>query len=101
VAADSFMFASPSGGPLDSGALDRRHFKPLLEKAGLPRLRLYDLRHSALSLLADAGVDPKVIQERAGHQSVVTTFSCYVHACGDAQERAAAVLDRMLGGSKA
>jgi len=49
-------------------------FANLLTVAGLPHMRLYDLRHSSLSILADEGIDPKVIQERAGHANIKTTY---------------------------
>jgi integrase len=40
------VFAKSSGSPILIRNLDRRRFKPLLEKAELPDIRLYDLRHS-------------------------------------------------------
>jgi len=49
----------------------RRHFKPLLKKANLPNIRLYDLRHTNATLLLSAGENPKVVSERLGHASIV------------------------------
>jgi uncharacterized protein (TIGR02391 family) len=39
----------------------------LLSGAGLPAIRLYNLRHSHATLLMADGVHPKVVQERLGH----------------------------------
>ena len=39
------VFPSRIGTPISGNNLSRRHFKPLLTRAGLPNIRLYDLRH--------------------------------------------------------
>ena len=44
------MFTTPIGTPVDPRN-DYREFKKLLGKAGLPPVRLHDLRHTAASLL--------------------------------------------------
>jgi len=54
-------------------------FTRFLEDAGLPSMRFYDLRHSAVTLLLAMGVDPKSIQELVGHQSITTTLGVYGH----------------------
>ena len=41
----------------------------LLRHAGLPVMRLYDLRHTAATLALSAGVPPKVVAEQLGHAS--------------------------------
>jgi integrase len=41
----------------------RRHVK----RAGLPVIRLHDLRHTHATLLLQAGVHPKIVSERLGH----------------------------------
>jgi integrase len=62
----------------------------------LPNLRLYDLRHSAATLLLTAGVHPKVVQERLGHASITLTLDTYSHVQADMQARAAERLDGLL-----
>jgi integrase len=44
------VFANTVGGPLNLSNLRHRDFRRLLERAGLPRLRFHDLRHSAATL---------------------------------------------------
>ncbi|MEV6040539.1 tyrosine-type recombinase/integrase [Nonomuraea sp. NPDC052116] len=45
--------------------------------AGLPPVRLHDLRHGAASLLPAAGVEMKVVQETLGHTYSAFTADTY------------------------
>lgn len=63
------VFASEIGMPLLHGNLLRRHFKPIRDKAKLPKIRLYDLRHTTATLLLSAGENPKVVSERLDTQA--------------------------------
>jgi len=47
--------------------------------AGLPRIRLHDVRHSYASAALKAGISPKIISERLGHASVAFTLQTYTH----------------------
>jgi integrase len=49
------VFTSNQEGPIHESKFVGRHFKPLLRSAGLPNLRLYDLRHTAATLALSAG----------------------------------------------
>lgn len=51
------VFTTPIGTPIDPRN-DYREFKKLLGRAGLPPVRLHDLRHTAASLLVAQGVPP-------------------------------------------
>jgi site-specific recombinase XerD len=57
----------------------QRSLYPLLERAGLPRLRFHDLRHSAATLLLARGVHPKVVSELLGHTQIGITLDLYSH----------------------
>jgi integrase len=91
------VFANAVGGYLEPQNLLRRAFWPLLQKAGLSRLRFHDLRHSAATLLLAQGVHPKVVQELLGHSSISLTLDTYSHTVPDLQAEAAARLERLLG----
>ncbi len=54
-------------------------FKLLLEAAGLPDMRFHDLRHSVISIWLAMGVNPKVVQELAGHSDIRITLNVYGH----------------------
>ena len=47
--------------------------------AGLPHIRVHDLRHSHASLLIEQGFSPLVIKERLGHENIETTLNTYSH----------------------
>jgi integrase len=81
---------------LDGQNVVNRYFKPLLTKAKLPAIRLYDLRHTSATLLMAAGEHPKVVQERLGHASIQLTLDTYSHVVPGMQERASERLDALL-----
>src|SRR5664280_206038 len=56
-----------------------RHFQAIAERAGLPAIRLYDLRHTSASLALAAGVEMKVVSDRLGHSQISTTVDLYTH----------------------
>ena len=91
-----FVFSAGNGEPANNKNIVRRHFKPLLEVAGLPNIRLYDLRHSCATLLLSAGENPKIVSERLGHASITLTLDTYSHVLPDMQEKAADKLEDML-----
>lgn len=95
------IFASENGSLLHLRNIDTRYFKPLLRNAGLPKIRLYDLRHTHATLLLAAGEHPKVVQERLGHATITLTLDTYSHVVPGMQERAAERLDSLLDCSKA
>lgn len=94
-----FIFAGTIGEPLNEANIVKRHFKPLLAKAGLSRsIRLYDLRHTCATLLLAAGEHPKIVSERLGHSSITMTLDIYSHVLPDMQEAATGKLERMIFG---
>ena len=82
------IFCTSHGTPLDMPGITRRHFYPLLEKAGLPKIRVYDLRHTCATLLLAANAHPKIVSERLGHSSVTLTMDTYSHVLPDLPPRA-------------
>ncbi|WP_192793711.1 tyrosine-type recombinase/integrase [Nonomuraea angiospora] len=64
--------------------------------AGLPPVRLHDLRHGAASLMLAAGVEMKVVQETLGHTSSSFTADTYTSVFPEvamaAAEKTAALL---------
>ena len=73
------IFCGEQGMPHTIPNLTCRYFRPILEKAELPRIRLYDLRHTCATLLLAANEHPKVVSERLGHASVTLTLDTYSH----------------------
>ncbi|HEX4991935.1 MAG TPA: tyrosine-type recombinase/integrase [Rubrobacteraceae bacterium] len=69
--------------------VSKRHYKPILKKAGLPLdLRLYALRHTFATLWLESGEHPKILQEILGHSRIHTTLDVYSHALPHMQREA-------------
>lgn len=90
------VFTSTIGTPLNPSDLRNRSFHKILERAGLPRIRFHDLRHTAASLLLAAGENPKVVQEMLGHSTIRMTMDTYSHTIPSLQKQAAAKMDSIL-----
>jgi len=90
------IFCGAEGTPLTIPNITYRYFRPLLTKAKLPRIRLYDLRHSCATLLLIAEENPKVVSERLGHSTIVLTLDTYSHVLPTMQQGATARLDKLL-----
>jgi integrase len=67
----------------------------------VPSVRLRDLRHAHASHLLQAGVHPKVVQERLGHSSIAITLDLYTHLVPGMQEDAAALIGSLVLGAVA
>jgi integrase len=69
-------------------------FVPARSRAGLSdRFRIHDLRHTAASLMIQAGYPPKMLQEILGHASITTTLDLYEHLYPGEMDRYADRLD--------
>ena len=90
------VFCCREGTPHDLSNITYRYFRPILEKAKLPQIRLYDLRHTHATLLLIAEENPKIVAERLGHSSVVLTLDTYSHVLPAMQKKAVEKLDKML-----
>jgi integrase len=91
------VFAGGGGNPINPSNLRNRSFKPLLERAGLPRITFHDLRHTCASLLFQRNVHPKHVQELLGHASVAITLDTYSHMLPGMGSEAADAIGEALG----
>jgi integrase len=83
------VFCRTDGGSRDPDAVSHQ-FADLVGLARLPKIRLHDLRHTHATLALQAGVHPKVVQERLGHASVKVTLDTYSHVMPPMHQEAAA-----------
>lgn len=90
-----YVFATAPGVPLTRHAAHHR-FKRLLAKAGLPDIRLHDLRHTCASVLLSEGTPIPDVQERLGHSSPATTMNIYAHAIPGRQKAATEKLESLF-----
>jgi integrase len=94
-----FVFTTSNNTPF-SPRNTERHFKHLLEKAELPKIRFHDLRHTAATLLFLEGVHPKVVQELLGHSQISVTMDTYSHVLPSMQKDAAEKMNRIISVAK-
>lgn len=92
---DALIFANRAGGPRIQNNV-RRAFLEALHEAGLPRMKIHELRHTSATLLLAAGENPKVVQERLGHSKVGITLDIYSHVPREVDRRAADKLGGLL-----
>jgi integrase len=91
------VFCDTEGGFLRQSNFLRRVMRPILQRAGLPAIRPYDLRHTSATLLLSRDVNIRVVSERLGHESIELTLKHYAHALPDMQQRAADAVDDLFG----
>ena len=91
----NLVFTGEDGGPLWRDHAYRR-FRKLLKRADLPLMRLHDLRHGAVSMMAALGVPPRVAMEIMGHSQIATTMNTYAHIAPEWQKEAMETVARGL-----
>ncbi|MGQ0826745.1 MAG: tyrosine-type recombinase/integrase [Actinomycetota bacterium] len=93
------VFTRDDGSPIHPQRFSN-WFGQLGRGAGLPRIRLHDLRHSYATAALSAGIPAKVVSERLGHASVAITLDTYSHVHPALQEEAAHTVARLILGDK-
>ena len=90
-----YVFPSPNGGPISpDSVLNMLH--RVLERAGLPKIRFHDLRHTFATLALQNGVDIKTVSGMLGHFSAGFTLDTYAHVTTSAQKEAADTMGNVL-----
>ena len=79
IAGDEYVVTDELGIPLHPESYSDE-FTRMLKRAGLPKIRLHDSRHTTLSLMEKAGVPISIISKWAGHYDSSFTMKTYVHA---------------------
>jgi integrase len=74
-----FVFPNTNGTAMDDRNFRMRTFYPALRRAGLRKVRVHDLRHTAASMLIAAGADLADVSRQMGHANVSITLSVYTH----------------------
>jgi len=103
---ETYLFTDAAGEPLHPDrvtkifglhqAAIRAAQKKLDPPVEFPRIRLHDLRHTHATHLLQAGIHPKVVQERLGHATISTTMDIYSHVLPGMQESAAELVAAIL-----
>jgi integrase len=85
------VFTDEIGQPVHPSALSRL-FASSVRRAGLPVIRLHDLRHTYATVALGAGVHPKIVSERLGHATTAVTLDLYSHVTPTIDAEAAALV---------
>jgi len=91
------VFCTPDGKPIDASNFYARVHIPTRVKAGLPTLRLHDLRHQFCSTMLASGRSVKYVQTVAGHADASTTLNIYGWLIPGEEDAAVADLEKWLG----
>lgn len=95
------IFTKENGEPLYPATLTDT-FERIAFDAGLPPVRLHDLRHGAATMGLAAGLDMKVVSERLRHSTTAITRDLYTSVLPDvareAAEKTAAMVPRRAVG---
>ncbi len=94
---DQYVFPSPNGGPISPDSVNNM-LKRVLERAGIPKVRFHDLRHTFATLALQNGVDIKTVSGMLGHFSAGFTLDTYAHVTTAAQKEAAQTMGDILAG---
>lgn len=89
---DGYVVHQKDGRPFRPDSITQK-WSRFEESHGLPHIKFHGLRHSHATALAQAGVNPKVVQERLGHADVSITLNTYTHATTTMNRDAASKLD--------
>ncbi|MEX2275249.1 MAG: site-specific integrase [Actinomycetota bacterium] len=95
---NDLVFTDALGAPQHPGNASHR-FVNAAKSAGVPRIRLHDLRHTHATLALGLGVHPKVVSDRLGHSTVSLTLDSYSHKIpGLQREKAREIAASIFGG---
>lgn len=95
VELDGWVFTDGDGQPVHPHAITPA-FERIARRAGIPVIRLHELRHTHGTLLIKAGVPVKVVSERLGHANIAFTIETYQHVLPGMQADAAARFAKLL-----
>ncbi|MDL2409508.1 site-specific integrase [Rhizobium calliandrae] len=76
---DDFVFQDSAGGFTRHTLFTKRRWKPLVAKAEVKDFGWHSLRHFAVSMWIEAGLQPKAVQTLAGHSTYAITMNRYGH----------------------
>lgn len=92
---DEPVFLGPRRGERLGASSALHAFQRSLKRAGLPRMRLHDLRHGTATLMLAQGVPMRVIAEQLGHKNPALTSRLYAHVVPESQRSAVDGLPRI------
>ncbi|MCQ6281594.1 tyrosine-type recombinase/integrase [Bacillus sp. EB600] len=93
---NQFIFARDDGHPQLRKVIETR-LKRLLKKADIDKnITPHSFRHTHTSLLIEAGVGVKEMQQRLGHTDINTTMNIYAHMTANMEEKASHQFSKLM-----
>jgi integrase len=89
------VFVTSHGTPIYPRNVNRK-LAATLKIAGIPHLRVHDLRHSAATFAVADSVPGIYVQEMLGHSNISTTMNVYAKVMSATLEHATSTLERIL-----
>ena len=94
-----YIFPSSVTGEIrDTSAVTRRLHR-IQDRAGVPRIRFHDLRHSFATLSLEQGMDIKTVSHMLGHTDAGFTMNTYMHVTDNMQQSVADTMGTLLDSS--
>jgi integrase len=97
---DELVFTNSVGNPLSNSGFRNRVYNPAIERSGIPKITIHDLRHTAASLAISNGANIKVISRMLGHSDASMTLRVYSHAFDDDMKKLSDDIDTQLRSSE-
>lgn len=95
VGPEALLFPGPDGGVLRTPDVRRGWYARAVREAGVPRVTIHDLRHTAASLAVRAGASVLAVQRMLGHTSAAMTLDRYSDLFDDDLTDLAARMDTL------
>jgi integrase len=90
------VFCDTAGNWLHRCNVYRDSFRKSLKRAGLPRVRFHDLRHTGATLMLLGGINVKAVSATLGHSNITTTLNVYAHFLPEMAEQRAEVMQKII-----
>ena len=90
-----YVIRKKNGEPFHPDSLTQK-WRRFLNRHNIQGVRLHDSRHSNATAMIQAGISPKVVQQRLGHADISTTLNIYTHVLPEMDAEAANVLDSLM-----
>lgn len=96
ITEESFIFANHKTNKPISDVKLRKDFYKYCEKANVPKIRLYDLRHTYVATMMAEGKELYLISEKLGHSNYSTTVNKYGHLSNQVRKEVALATDKYI-----
>ena len=92
------VFCQQNGKPFCPNNFRNRHYKKVLEQAGINEARIHDLRHLYATMALEAGMDFKSVSESLGHSSPDQLIRTYSHVREESRKKLSSIVSHEVSG---